>query len=63
MSPSEAERWLAIADELNGQAARLKATDQLHTKADWEALAAIESAARCLFSAFASVMREWEVVR
>lgn len=60
ISQYEAERWRQLHDELVGQATRLEQLLKPGTRGEWEALDAIKSASRSLFSAFGWVMRERE---
>jgi hypothetical protein len=52
----EAERWRAISDELLGQVQRLRHIAK--TRAEWQAIEALDSASRHLFGAFGAVVRE-----
>ncbi|HYJ95131.1 MAG TPA: hypothetical protein VEV86_10955 [Vicinamibacterales bacterium] len=55
ISEYEAERWRQMSDELDGQRMRLQ--NLCKTQAEWQAIESVTTAARHLFSAFATVMR------
>jgi hypothetical protein len=57
ISEYEAEHWRQMSDELVGQSQRLAASHPT-TRAEWQAIDAIQSASRSLFSAFATIMRD-----
>ena len=58
ISTYECERWRQMSDELVGQADRLRHLCDGGTRAEWQAIEAINSAARQLFGAFAGLMME-----
>jgi len=56
ISEYEYERWRQLSDELFGQSNRLK--HFARTQAEFKAIEEIDTAARCLFSAFGVIARE-----